>query len=379
LSDVEIRQVATRREREVFVRLPWRLYRDDPNWVPPLLSSARRLLDPARNPFFEHGEMRLYLAWRGGRPVGRIAAIVNRLHNRYHGDATGFWGFFEAEPDRVVVSALLERAAEDLRGRGMNRMLGPFNPSINSECGLLVEGFDKPPSLMMPYNPPSYPELVEAAGHRRHKDLLAYYLDCQMLADNPEKMARMERIERAIMRRHPGLSIRTLDMSRYEEEVLALAELFNEARRENWGFVPVTRAEALEMAREMKPIVEPTCAIFAELEGQLVGCVMGLPDIGPLLKKANGRLFPFGWVHLVGWRRRVHEMRIFGAGVLPKFRHLGIIPILFLNYVRNSTGMGYDTGELSWVAEDNLRSVRTLEAAFGPRLYKRYRIYEREL
>lgn len=379
MPHVEVRQATSRRERELFVRLPWRLYRAEPCWVPPLLSSARRVFDPSRNPFFEHGEIRLYLAWRGGQPVGRVAAITNELHNNYHGEATGFWGFFEAEPDQGVVSALLERAAEELRGCGRNRMLGPFNPSTNSECGLLVEGFDRPPSLMMPYNPPSYPELVEAAGHRPHKDLLAYYLDCQMLAENPEKMARMERIERAVLRRHPELTFRTLDMASYEQEVLALAEFFNEVRRENWGFVPVTKAEALEMAHEMKAIVEPTCCIFAELKGQLVGCVMGLPDIGPLLKKANGRLLPFGWIHLVGWRRRIHEMRIFGSGVLPKYRHLGVIPILFLNYVRNSTSIGYDTGELSWIAEDNLISVRTLEAAFGPRLYKRYRIYEREL
>ena len=379
MSTVEVREAASGREREVFVRLPWRLYRGDRNWVPPLLSSARRLLDPSRNPFFEHGRMRLFLAWRGKRPVGRIAAIINDLHNTYHDERTGFWGFFETEPDQAVASALLERVAEELCDSGMARTLGPFNPSVNSECGLLVEGFERPPSLMMPYNPPSYPQLVEAAGHRPHKDLLAYYLDCQMLTENPEKMARMERIERMVLRRHPELTIRTLEMERYEDEVLALAELFNEARRENWGFVPVTRAEALAMAREMKAIVEPTCAIFAEVEGRLVGCVMGLPDIGPLLRKANGRLFPFGWVHLVGWRRRIHEMRIFGAGVLPQYRHLGIIPILFLNYVRNATSIGYDTGELSWVAEDNLRSVRTLEAAFGPRLYKRYRIYERGL
>lgn len=376
---IEVREVTSGRDRRAFLRLPWRLYRGDSNWVPPLLSSVARTLDPRRNPFYRQAESRLYLAWRGSRPVGRIAATVNRAHNDCHGDKAGFWGFFETEDDPAIAAALLAAAAEDLRRRGMDEMRGPFNPSINAECGVLIEGFGRPPSLMMPYNPPFYPRHIEAAGHRKLKDLLAFYLDQDMIAPGTDARERLERIERLVLRRHPELAIRTLDPSRYEQEVLALGELFNRARAHNWGFVPITRAEMLHAGREMRPIVVPECIILAEVGGRLVGCTMGLPDIGPLLRKANGRLLPFGWARLIGARRRVNAMRIFGAAVLPNMRHLGIIPVLFLQFLRNTKALGYHWGELSWVAEDNLASVRTLQAAFKPRLYKRYRVYCRAL
>lgn len=376
---IEVRQVAGARERKLFLRLPWAIYTGDPNWVPPLVSSVDRTLDPQHNPFYEHAESRLYLAWRDGQPVGRIVATINRLHNERHGDKAGFWGFFESDEDPDVARALLAQAAEDLRSHGMAEMRGPFNPSINAECGLLVEGFGRPPSLMMPYNPPYYPELLEQAGHVKHKELFAYYLDQDMIAPGTEARARLERIDGLVRRRHPEVAIRTLDMSRYEQEVLALGELFNAARERNWGFVPVTRAELLHTAREMKPIIVPDCVIMAEVGSRLAGCTMGLPDIGPLLQKADGRLFPFGWFHLLFGRRRLDAMRIFGAAVHPDFRNLGIIPVLFLQFLRNTKARGFFWGELSWVAEDNLASVRTLEAAFKPRLYKRYRVYERQL
>ncbi len=378
-GDVEVRLVASRRERRLFLRLPWRLYRGDPNWVPPLLSSVRHTLDPRHNPFYERAESRLYLAWREGRPVGRIVATINHAHNAYHHDKVGFWGFFETENDSAAAQALLDAAADDLRSHSMTEMRGPFNPSINAECGVLIEGFDRPPSLMMPYNPPFYPQLIERAGHAKHKDLLAYYLDQDMIAPGTEARERLERIEKLVRRRHPELVVRTLDMSRYLEEVLALGELFNAARERNWGYVPVTRAEMLRMAREMRPVVVPECVIMGELGGKLAGCTMGLLDVGPLLQKANGRLFPFGWFHLLFGRKRLDAMRIFGAAVLPEYRHVGIIPVLFLQYLRNSKALGYYWGELSWVAEDNTASIATLDAAFKPRLYKRYRIYQRKL
>lgn len=380
MSDaIEVRPVASRRERRAFLRLPWELYCGDPNWVPPLLSSVARTLDPRRNPFYQHAESRLYLAWRGGRPVGRIVATVNRLHNERYRDGAGFWGFFEAEEDPAIARALLDRAGDDLRARGLTSMRGPFNPSINAECGMLIEGFDRPPSLLMPYNPPYYPEVIQHAGHTKHKDLLAYYLDQDMIAPGTEARDRMERLEALLRRRDPELVIRTIDMARFEDEVLALGELFNLAREHNWGFVPVTPAELRAMAREIRPILVPDCVILAEIGGRLAGCTMGLPDIGPLLRKANGRLLPFGWFHLLFGRKRLNAMRIFGAAVHPEFRNRGIIPLLFLQYLRHSKAHGFYWGELSWVAEDNVASLRTLEAAFKPRLYKRYRVYEKRL
>ncbi len=377
--DVEVREVAGRRERRLFIRLPWTLYRSDPLWVPPLLSAIDTQLDPTRHPFFKHAEARLYLARRQGRPVGRIAAIVNRLHNSTHGEKAGFWGFFETERDPAVAAALLDAAADDLRRAGMTRMTGPFNPSINSECGLLVDGFDRPPVILMPYNPPWYPDFVEAAGLEPEQDLHAYWISTEDFVADVEARERLERIAKAVRRRHPDLTVRPLDMARYDAEVMALGKVFDAARRANWGYVPTTDAELRFMAREMKPIVAPEFALVAELRGQPIGCLISLPDINLLLRKLNGRLFPFGWARLLLGRRRLRTVRVFGAGCLPEYRTLGVTPLLFDQFVRNAVRLGCEGGELSWVAEDNLKSMRTIESAFRPRLYKRYRIYNREL
>ncbi len=378
-ADVEVHQVADRRERKLFLRLPWRLYESDPLWVPPLLGAVNKQLDPRRHPFFKHAEARLYLAWRGARPVGRVAAIVNHLHNSYHGETTGFWGFFETEPDPGVARALLDRAADDLRGCGMTEMRGPFNPSTNAECGLLVEGFDRPPAILMPYNPPYYPEFVEQAGHRPIKELYAYVLFAEQVAGDQGTRQRLERIARAVQRRHPEITVRSLAMARYKAEVAALGEVFNAARRDNWGYVPTTDAELQLMAREMKPIALPDLILIAELRGKPVGCLISLPDINPLLQKLNGRLFPFGWARFLWGKRRIRRLRVFGVACLPEYRGLGVTALLFDRFIRNGLRWGCPEAELSWVADDNLQSVRTLQSAFQPRLYKRYRIYGREL
>lgn len=378
-SGVEVREVAGGGERRAFLRFPWSIYRTEPNWVPPLVSAVDRQLDATRHPFFEHAEARLYLAWRAGRMVGRIAAIINHLYNSYHNEKAGFWGFFESVDDVKVARALLDRACEDVRSRGMNCSSGPFNPSTNAECGLLVEGFEHPPVVLMPYNPRYYPVLVEAAGFERAKDLYAYRLTDEDVDAGLRTRQRLERIAAAVRRRHPEVAVRPLDMARYEAEVVALGELFNEARRDNWGYVPTTDAELRLMAREMRAIVEPGLVLVAEVEGRPIGCVMAIPDVNPVLKKLNGRLLPFGWVRFLAGRRRVSGIRVFGAACLPEYRKLGVTPLLFERLIESGERLGYRQAELSWIAEDNVQSVRTLEAAFEPRLYKRYRVYARAL
>ncbi len=376
---VEVREAVGRRDRRFFLRLPWRLYAGDANWVPPLLGSLDRQLDPRRHPFFEHAEARLYLAWRNGRPVGRIVAIVNHLHNETHGDRMGFFGYFESERDPAVARALLDRAAADLREHGMTAMSGPFNPSINGECGLLVEGFDSPPVCLMPYNPPWYPELLEEAGLRPVKELYAYHLTGAAMAPDRKLRQRLQRIAEGVVRRQPGLTVRSLDMRRYGTEVVALGKLFNAARRGNWGFVPATDAELRLMAREMKPVVRPELILTAELRGEPVGCLIALPDVNVALRKVNGRLLPFGWLRLLLHGRQVRSIRVFGAACLPEHRNLGITPLLFERFIERGLRMGCEEAELSWVAEDNRIAVSTNEAAFEARRYKRYRIYGREL
>jgi len=254
---VEVAAVRTARERKAFLRLPWAIYGDDPHWVPPLLSAAARQFDPARNPFFEHGEMAPFLARRRGEPVGRIAAIIDRLHNERYGEATGFWGYFESVEDPEVAGALFDAAGEHLRGRGMAAMRGPFNPNINGEIGLLTEGFDSMPFILMPYNPPYYAELVEGAGFTGHMDLFAFHVTARQVSPEQPSIKRFERLAAAIHKRHPGLTVRHIDMSRFDEEVLIFGRLFNAARKENWGFVPATDAEIRAMADDMRAVVDP--------------------------------------------------------------------------------------------------------------------------
>ncbi len=374
-----VRQVDGSRERKEFVRFPWAIYRDDPNWVPPLRTAANRQLDPARSPFFEHAEARLYLAWRDERPVGRIAAIVNHLHNSYHEDQRGFWGFFETENDAGTAGALLEAAAADLRDHGMAEMQGPFNPSVNAECGLLIEGFDSPPALMMPYNKPYYPRLVAEAGHEKEQDLLAYDARAEEFLQNEEVRSRLARLAKVVKRRHPDISVRPLDRKNYRPDVLALGRIFNAARENNWAYVPTTDAEMQEMARDMKQVVDPGLILIAEVKGEPAGCIIALPDLSPLLKKMNGRLLPFGWLHLLLGRKNIRRMRVFGAACLPAYRNLGVTALLFHQFTENAIRAGYESAEISWVAEDNTKSAETIIAAIQPTLYKRYRVYRRDL
>lgn len=379
---IEVRPVATPRERNLFIRLPWRLYGADPHWVPPLISSMKRQLDPQQDPFFEHAEATLFLAWQYGKPVGRIAAIVNFLHNSFHGETTGFWGFFESERDPKVVAALLDKAAEDLRERGMTHMRGPMSPSINAECGMLIEGFHLMPSMLMPYNPPYYPELVEQAGQQKLIDLYAYLILAKNAGPERQNIQRLERLANAIRKRHPSLTVRTIDMDNYEEETRQLNDLFNAARRDNWGFVPVTDAEFELLARQMKPIIDPNFIFLARDGDKIVGCLMSLPDINPILKKCNGRLLPFGWLRL--WlgmhkKRKVRRCRVFGAAALPSHRNMGVTALLFDHIVKQGHRAGCEAAEMSWVAEGNVRSAGSLQSAFDVEPYKRYRIYTSEL
>jgi len=378
-NGVRVRRVDGKGERKSFLRFPWSVYEDDPYWVPPLLTAAGRIFSPASNPFFEQGEIAQYMAWRDGRPVGRIAAIIDRVHIERYNEQVGFWGFFESVNDPDVANALFDAAGVQLRERGMAAMRGPFNPNINGECGLLVEGFDSMPYVLMSYNPPYYQELVEKAGFACHMDLYAYHVTDDQVAPELPTVKRFERLAAAIYKRHPGLSVRSIDMSRYDDEVLIFGKLFNTARRDNWGFVPATDAEIRTMARDMKPIADPDLVQICELDGEPVGCIMGIPDVNPVLKKMNGRLFPFGWLHFLRGKRRVRAARVFGAGVLPEYRSAGVTILLILEFIRRGLHAGYDAGEISWVSASNVRSLGVIEKAVQLRRYKTYRIYERSL
>ncbi len=367
--------MAGARDLGTFVGLPWRIQGGDPNWIPPLRSQVKRSLDPSRDPFFRHGAATLYLAFRGKTAVGRIAAIENRLHHEVHGGRVGFFGYFEAEDDPEVVGGLLHRAAEDLRARGLTEMRGPVSPSINGECGFLVEGFHEPPSLFMPYNPPYYPRRVEEAGLRPLMDLHAYTVSREDAERRPGILGNLDRIGRAVARRRPDLEIRTLDVRRFEEETAALNDLFNRAREGNFGFVPVTDEEFAALREAMRPFLDPELVVFARDGDRLVSCLLALPDVGPILRRMNGRLLPFGWWHVLRGRRRLRRIRVFGGATLPAYRRTGITGALIDRLAKNALRRGYEGAEISWVAADNERSIRTIEHALRAKPAKRYRLF----
>lgn len=371
-SDIDVVPVRTTAEREAFIRLPWSLYRGLDAWVPPLLSDMRARTDPDRHPFYGHSDARLYLALRGGRPVGRIAAIHNRNHVAFHDEPVGFFGFFESVDDADVSEALFESAADWLRSRGLEVMRGPTSYSTNEESGLLVEGFERPPAILMPYNPRYYEELVTRAGFEEAKTLVAYHL-----ADNrpPDWL---ERISERV-RERTGVRIRPLRMSEFERELERIQAIYNAAWERNWGFVPMTEAEFEHMADELEPVLEPDLTLIAEdASGEPVGFSLALPDLNEAIRHANGRLFPFGLLKILWHARRIRMARVITLGLVEAYRGRGVDGLLYLETFRNGADHGITEGEFSWVLEDNEPMRKPLER-MGARVYKRYRIYDRPL
>jgi GNAT superfamily N-acetyltransferase len=369
-----VRPVRGRRDLDRFMKLPWAIYRDDPSWVPPLLMDLKTALTPGKHPYHEHADVEYFLAWRAGRPVGRIAATVNRQYVDFHGEKLGFFGFFESIDDRGVAAALLGAAEAWLRARGMERVQGPMNFSTNEEfCspGVLIDGFEIPPQVMMSHTPPYYAGLLEAAGYAKAKDLLAYYLDGPT---PPERMVRgVERLQKS-----GGITIRSLDMSDFDNEVARIKEIYNSAWERNWGFVPMTDAEFDHMAKSLKPVVQPALVLIAEVRGEPVGFAIGLPDFNQVLKRINGRLFPFGLLKLLWYKRKIDDCRVLTLGLKPGFRKMGIDAMLYLRLFQDGPKVGFPTAECSWILEDNWDMRRGLER-MGARIYKTYRVYEREL
>lgn len=380
-SSVDVRPVSTPKEVDCFIDLPWKLYAEDAYWVPPMRFTQVKLFADSgqKSAFCEHGSIQPVLAWRGDQPVGRIAVITNQLHEEKHGDQTGFWGFFECVDDGDVAKALLEYAADQLKAKGLKRMVGPMNPSINSECGLLVEGFETAPAFLMPYNPPSYPRFVEEAGFTKEQDLLAIGVRTEDMDYSKDHYVRLQRLTDRILQRYPGLVIRSLNRKRFKQEIVQLNRLFNEARKNNWGFVPVTEREFAELVDEFRWFADPEFIAMAEYRGEVVGCMLAIPDLNPVFKRCNGRLFPLGWWHLLRSRGRREAARIFGAAVREDCRHMGIAPALFNFMAVQNAKFKYAPVELSWIAESNLKSLQTIRHILQVEPTKRYRVYQRAL
>ena len=351
------------------MELPYTLYRGDPYWVPPLRIAVKELLNRERHPFYSNAEAEFFLARREGRVVGRIAAIFDRAHNRFHGESAGFFGFFESIEDRSVVEALLSRAREWVAGRGAAFLRGPVNPSTNYECGMLVEGFDSSPMIMMTYNPRYYPALMDELGLRKAKDLYAYSSSTRAIeTQKTERVA-----EKAL--RSSGVRVRPIDLKNFAADVEKVWEVYNSAWARNWGFIPMSREEFMAMGKEMKQILKPELVLIGEVGDRVVGFALALPDINQALKPARGSLFPTGILKILYHQRLIKNVRVLALGVVEDYRASGLAAGFYATLVQNARKLGYGDCEMSWILEDNVLMNRSLEA-MGAKRYKTYRIYE---
>ena len=374
-ASVRVREIPQGESLKAFTELSWTINAADPNWVPPLRGELKTLLDRGKHPFHKHADVAYFIAERGGRPVGRVAAIVNRLYNEFHGDRVGFFGLFECVDDEAVARALLDAAARWLQGRGMDTMRGPMNLSTNEELcspGVLVDGFDTPPKVLMGHNLPYYGRLMDAAGMEKSKDLLAYF------APTPQLPERTEKLFEKIVQREKAV-IRPLEMRRLREEVEKIKEIYNSAWQLNWGFVPLTDDEIEHMVKSLKPIVDPDLCFIAEKDGEPIGFSLALPDFNQVLRKIrSGRLLPFGIFRILWERRKIHTLRHITLGFKPEYQHAGLGAAFYLRTFRTGAAKGYHEAEGSWILEDNTEMRGALEK-MGVSVYKTYRVYDRAL
>lgn len=368
---LEVAPVAGGRDLKAFIDLPYRLFRNDPLWVPPLRRDVLTRLSPDKSPFFDHAAAQHFLARRDGRTVGRISAVHNRLHNEFHNDTVGFFGFFDVENDAEAAGALFAAAGAWLRSRGLTVMRGPTSLSTNDEAGLLVDGFETPPTIMMPHNPPYYVSLVEGAGLTKAKDLFAYQSTHHQLP------ARLLRATRLLTERY-GITTRSLDTRRFTREVETVKRLYNAAWERNWGFLPMTDREIEHLAKELRPVVVPDLVPFAERNGEPIGFGLALPDLNVALRaNPSGRLVP-GILKILWAARRISRVRVLLLGTTPEWRGRGVDALLYRHIWEKGTARGYYWAEAGWILEDNTAMSNGL-LRMGFEIYKTYRLYDRRL
>ena len=370
--ELHVEEVRSQGELTSFIRFPWHIYKNDRYWVPPLIKDQLQKFSP-EHPFQSHSEVILLLAKRGGGIVGRIAGFIDHHYVEFHREKVGFFGFFEAISDSEVATALLTTVAGWLKGRGMEKMAGPMNPSTNDECGLLVEGFDSSPSLMMPYNPHYYPSLLEGFGLKKAMDLYAYLMEESSFSQD-----RLIRFAEKLGRREPQLRVRPIVLRHLDEELKIIKEIYNHAWSNNWGFVPMTEEEIDFFARAMKPLVVPDLVLFAYRGAEPVGFSVALPDYNEVLKRLNGRVGLLGILKFFYFSRKIRAIRVMLLGVKEAFQRKGAEALLYIETFKRGIQKGYHRAECSWILEENILMQRGLES-IGGRRYKTYRIYEAPL
>jgi GNAT superfamily N-acetyltransferase len=369
VGSVEVVSVDGKSGLKEFIEFQYTLYRGDAYFVPQPRMAIKDLLNREKHPFYANADMEMFLARQNGKVVGRIAAILDRAHNRFHEESAGFFGFFECVNDQTVAEALLDKARKWLKAKGAQVVRGPMNPSTNYECGMLTEGFDSSPMVMMTYNPPYYPVLMEKAGLRKAKDLYAYISHAQKI-----EMAKIDRVaDRAV--KQNGVTIRPINMKDFDGEVERVWEVYGAAWARNWGYVPMTKEEFRLQGKDMKMILKPELVLIGEKNGRAVGFALAIPDVNFALKPAGGHLFPLGILKILYYQRLVKSVRVLALGVVEEYRATGLAAAFYAMLVRNARKLGFGPCEMSWILEDNVLMNRSIEL-MGAKRYKTYRIYE---
>jgi len=376
VSNIEVSEVTSRRERDEFIKFQWQIYASDSAWVPPLIIERKKFLDRKRHPFYRHGDAALFLVRKNGRIAGRIMASDDPNYNLLHGTNVGCFGLFECIEDREVAAALFDAAASWLRKKGRTELMGPIDYSTNYVCGLLIDGFQFPPTILTAHNPPYYCELIENCGFTKAKDWYAWWF-----ADPSKAATHLRRLATRLRTRWP-VRIRSANFKNLRDESRRLREIFNQAWERNWGFVPFTEAEIEFMTEELKPLIVPEFAWVAEIDNEPVGFTLALPDINVVLRDLNGRLtrfgLPTGLIKLLRYKHRAKKGRLIALGVVQKYRRAGTAEMLVLHVLEETMIKRGITGELSMTLEDNVLINRFIEA-IGAERYKTYRIYTRSI
>ena len=371
-ATVTVEAVRSRSQRQGFLNFPWQLYRNDPLWVPPLRMQQKELVGFAKHPFFDTASSQTFLAYRNGELSGRIAAIDNNAHNKKYPDQQrGFLGFFESTDEQSVADALFDAARQWLADRGLPALRGPVSPSLNHECGMLVQNFEMSPTFMMPYNPPYYQRLWENYGFEKAHDLLTFIGRKQDLANMEKKVyfVAKEATQRF------NIQLRHIDKRNFLRDVQTFLEIYNASLEGNWGHVPMSAAEVRHVSKSLRHLIVPELTMIAEMEGKPAGCIFGLLDYNPKIREIDGRLFPFGFVKLLTQRKTIKRVRLVSTNVLPEYQRWGVGVVLAAHLVPAALAFGIEEGEFSWVLESNHLSRKTLERG-NLDVEKIHRIYD---
>ena len=373
MSNVEIRPVQSKKDLLTFIKFQWKINQNDPNWVPPLLMDRLKVLNRKTNPYFKENPAEFFLAYRDGKVVGRITAIINHQHNKFHNDKTGFFGFLEAENDKETFNSLLNTAEKWLKEKKFDLMMGPVNPSTNDEVGFLIDGFNSPPYFMMTHNPPYYNEVMTDLGFEKAKDLYAYYIDQEKL-----NMQRINTLSEA-MKKKFSVSIRSINLKKFNDELQIVREIYNDAWSKNWGFVPMTPEEFDFVANDFRKIIDPNLVMIAEYKGNPIGFSLAIPNYNEVFKKIpNGKLFPFGIFTFLFNKNKIKSLRAITLGVTKDYQTSGIGGMLILETILRGLSAGYFSAEMSWILEDNdLMNKGAL--LVGGKIHKTYRIYQKAI